>query len=169
MADYQQEPQAKNLSAKAIAPGVEVIIQIGQRVTNSIFDYTLGAVILGLIPVYGQWIPEIRLALLAALNLKMIINIGRFWGYHKKQGSLAIISSIFAILGSFVLGLIAWLTVFIIGLFIPFIDSLARAIGYGVLTWNIGRAVSRYYYSPQTLDITALQKALQFARSQRLK
>lgn len=165
--DRQKESSKEYLSSKAIAPGVRIIIKIGQRVRNSILDYALGAAILGLIPVYGRWIPEIRLILLGVLNLKMIFNIGGFWGYHKGQGSLAIARSIFAVIGSFALAILAWLTIFAVGLFIPLVDSLARAIAYGVLTWNIGQAVSRYYYSPQTLDLAALEKALQFQRSQR--
>ena len=157
------------ISTQSIAPGVRVIIEIGKRVRNSTFDYALGAAILGLIPVYGRWIPEIRLILLTLLNLKMIVDIGRFWGYHKGQGGLAIAGCFFGIIGSFILAIMAWLTVFAIGLFIPLVDSLARSIGYGVLTWNIGRTVSRYYYSPQTLDLQALQRVIEFQRSRKNK
>ena len=163
----RQSSKKESIAAKAIAPGVRVIIKIGQRVRNSIFDYALGAAILGLIPVYGRWIPEIRLTLLALLNLKMIVNIGGFWGYHRGQGSLAILGCILAIIGSFALGILAWLGVFMAGLFIPYLDSLARAVGYGIFTWNVGRAVSQYYYSPQTLNIEALRKALRFQRQRK--
>ena len=163
MTDSQSEIR-ESIAAKAIAPGVRVIIRIGQRVRNSIFDYALGAAILGLIPVYGRWIPEIRVALLTLLNLKMIVNIGGFWGYHRGQGNLAIFGCILAIVGAFALGIVSWLIVFIAGLFVPFVDSLARAVGYGVFTWNVGKAVSQYYYSPQRLNIEALRKALQFQR-----
>ena len=148
-----------------IAPGLKIIIDIGQRVKKSILDYALGAAILGLVPIYGRGIPALRLILLAALNLKMMVNIGRFWGYHRGQGSLEFIDCILAIIGSFVLSIFAWLGVFSVGLFIPLVDSLARAIAYGVLTWNIGRAVSRYFYSPKTLDKEALVKAIRFQRS----
>jgi|GEM_PF-2375834 len=150
-----------------IAPGLKIIIDIGRRVKKSILDYALGAAILGLVPLYGDLIPAIRLILLAGLNIKMMVNIGRFWGYHQGQGSLESIGCLLAIIGSFALSIFAWLAVFAVGLFIPLVDSLARAIAYGVLTWNIGRAVSRYYYSPQTLDLEALVKAIQFQRSNR--
>ena len=166
MMDREENIKEEFVAASSIAPGVKVIIEIGQRVRNSILDYALGAAILGLIPVYGRWIPEIRLTLLTLLNLKMTFNIGRFWGYHKGQGNLAIAGCILGIIGSFALAIMAWIVVFAIGLFTPFVDSLARPIGYSVLTWNIGRAMSRYYYSPQTLDIEALQKAIEFQRSQ---
>ena len=165
MKDRKQQSQEESISAKSIASGVRIIIAIGRRVRNSILDYALGAAILGLIPIYGSWIPAIRIALLVVLNLKMIVNVGRFWGYHKGQGNLTIIGCLFSIIGALALGIVAWLVVFLIGLFIPLVDSLARAVAYGVLTWNIGRAVSRYYYSPQTLDTEALQKALEFQRS----
>lgn len=165
MEERENKLNREYLSSKAIAPGVRVIIEIGRKVRNSILDYALGAAILGLIPVYGRWIPEIRLTLLAVLNIKMVVNIGAFWGYHKGQGNLAIFACIMAIFGSFLLSIMTWLIIFAIGLFIPLVDSLARAIAYGVLTWNIGRAVSRYYYSPQTLDTEALAKAIQFEQS----
>lgn len=169
MTKPQEVSKKESIAAKSIAPGVRVIIQIGKRVRGSIFDYALGAAILGLIPVYGHYIPEIRLGLLAILNLKMMVNIGGFWGYHKGQGNLAIVGCILSIIGSFILGMMTWLGVFVIGLFVPYLDSLARAVGYGVFTWNVGRAVSQYYYSPQTLDLEALQKALQFKRRRRRK
>ena len=163
----RQSSKKESIATKAIAPGVRVIIKIGQRVRSSIFDYALGAAILGLIPVYGRWIPEIRLTLLALLNLKMIVDIGGFWGYHRGQGSLAIIGCILAIIGSFALGILSWLAVFIAGLFIPYLDSLARAVGYAIFTWNVGKAVSQYYYSPQMLNIEALRKALRFQRQRK--
>ena len=166
MSDRQSE-ERESVATRAIAPGVRVIIKIGRRVRNSIFDYALGAAILGLIPVYGRWIPEIRVTLLFLLNLKMIVNIGRFWGYHRGQGSLAIFGCILAIIGAFALGILSWLLVFMAGLFIPYLDSLARAIGYSIFTWNVGKAVSQYYYSPQMLNIEALRKALQFQRQRR--
>ncbi|MEL6927963.1 MAG: hypothetical protein AAFO95_04940, partial [Cyanobacteria bacterium J06600_6] len=59
----EKQEGKESISTRAIAPGVRVIIKIGQRVRNSIFDYALGAAIIGLIPVYGRWIPEIRIAL----------------------------------------------------------------------------------------------------------
>ena len=156
-----------SIAARAIAPGVRVIIKIGQRVRNCIFDYALGAAILGLIPVYGRWIPAIRVGLLALLNLKMIVNIGGFWGYHRGQGSLAIFGCVLAIVGAFALGILSWFAVFIAGLFVPFLDSLARAVGYSIFTWNVGKAVSQYYYSPQMLNIEALCKALRFRRQRK--
>lgn len=162
-----QEDHTQDLNAKLssdITPGLKIIAAVEQRVRNSILDYAIGSAILGLIPIYGHWIPEVRLILLTILNLKMIWNIGRFWGYHQGRGVLAIVSSFLSIIGCLILAILAWLIVFAIGLFIPLIDSLARAVAYGVLTWNIGQTVSRYYYSPQKLDVAALSKALQFQR-----
>lgn len=167
MVESNNEFNQEELANSAIAYGIELIIAIGKRVRNSILDYSLGAAILGLIPVYGLWVPEVRLLLLTLLNFKMIINIGRYWGYHKNQDLLVIIGSILSILSSFALAIFTWLTIFALGLFIPFVDSLARAVAYGILTWSIGHGVSRYYYSPQILDTKALQKALQFQRSQK--
>ena len=174
MADKGKRGGEEDISGDAIAqlssdiaPGLKIIIGIGQRAKDSILDYVFGAAILGLIPIYGPWVPEVRIILLTALNLKMIWNVGRFWGNYRGQGSLALMGSLFSVIGSVILAVLAWLIIFGIGLFIPLVDSLARAIAYSVLTWNIGMVASRYYYSPQALDITTLQKALKFQREQK--
>lgn len=165
MADSNKRIDKEYLSTSSIIPGIKLIMAIDRRVRRCILDYALGAAILGLIPVYGRWVTEVRLILLVLLNLKMIFDIGRFWGYQRGQNILAIIGCILAIMGSFALGFMTWLAVIAIALFIPFIDGFARAIAYGILTWSMGRTLSRYYYSPQTLDLKALQKAIQFHRS----
>ena len=166
MANYDKQLKEDLLVDSKITSGIELIIAIGKRVRNSVLDYALGAAILGLIPVYGRWIPAIRVTLLAILNLKMVLNIGRFWGYHKNQDILVIAGCILGLFASFALALLTWLVIFAIGLVIPFVDSLARACAYGILTWSIGHTVSRYYYSPQHLDPQALQKAFLYLRSQ---
>ena len=147
---------------KSIVPGIKLILAIAKKVKKLILDYALGAAILGIIPVYGRLIPLIRVILLLILNLRMSRDIARFWGYHRRQNWAETISCIFGIVSSLVLGLVAWLVVLVLAIWIPFIDILARAIAYGVLTFNIGRTVSHYYYSPQSLDLKALQKALKF-------
>ena len=153
----------------SIVPGIELIVAIAKKVRRSISDYALGAAILGTIPIYGRWIPLLRVFLLIGLNYKMSRDIARFWGYHQRQSWGETISCIFGIISSLVLGLITWLGVLLLGIWIPFVDILARAIAYSVLTFNIGRTVSHYYYSPQTLDSKALQKALKFHQSERSK
>ncbi|MEL6437748.1 MAG: hypothetical protein AAFQ80_00635 [Cyanobacteria bacterium J06621_8] len=166
MADYNGFLAEESFSENKMTPGIELIIAIGKRVRNSILDYALGAAILGLIPIYGRWIPEIRISLLIILNLKMVLNIGSFWGYHKNQDILVIVGCLLGLLASFALGFLTWLFIFAVGLVIPLIDSLARACAYGIFTWSIGHSISRYYYSPQHLDPQALQRALIFLRSQ---
>lgn len=167
MAQRNRQLTEECLSDEKITSGIELIITIGKRVRSSILDYALGAAIFGLIPVYGRWVPEIRLTLLTVLNLKMVFNISCFWGNHQNQDILVIVGFILALIASFTLAILTWIIIFAIGLFIPFVDSLARAFAYGVLTWSIGHAVSRYYYSPQILDTKSLQKALRFLRSQK--
>ncbi|MEO0836876.1 MAG: hypothetical protein AAFY16_13080 [Cyanobacteria bacterium J06642_3] len=166
MADYNKHLTNECLSDSKITSGIELIIAIGKRVRSSVLDYAMGAAILGVIPAYGPWIPEIRIALLTMLNLKMLINIGRFWGYHKNQDILVIVGCILSLLASFALAMMTWIVIFAIGLFIPLVDSLARGCAYGILTWSIGHTVSRYFYSPQHLDNKALQRAFRFMQSQ---
>lgn len=144
----------------SIVPGVKLIIAIAQKVKRMIFDYALGAAILGVMPIYGRWIPLLRVILLIGLNLKMTKDIAQFWGYHQRQSWEEKIGCALGLLSSLVLGFMSWLGVLLLAIWIPFVDILARAIAYGVLTINIGRTVSHYYYSPQSLDLAALERAL---------
>ena len=156
---------ATDYDKQSIIPGIRLIMAIALQVKKTIVDYGLGAAILGVLPLYGSWIPPIRIILLIALNLKMASNIARSWGYHRGQSWAEIISCIFGLISSVILALIAWLGVLLLAIWIPFIDILARSVAYGILTVNIGRTISHYYSSPQTLDTKALQRALKFFRS----
>lgn len=76
---------ATDYDKQSIIPGIRLIIAIALQVKKTIVDYGLGAAILGVLPLYGSWIPPIRIILLIALNLKMASNIARSWGYHIEQ------------------------------------------------------------------------------------
>lgn len=140
-------------------------MEIAKKVRALTLDYALGAAILGSIPIYGRWIPLLRIALLMVLILVMVKKIGRFWGDRRGQGIGETISCIFGLIAAVALACMTWVGILLLSLLIPFVDILARAAAYGVLTFNIGQTMSRYYYNPHILDSKALQKALKFYRS----
>ena len=164
MTDYNQLKE-ENYTVNSVIPGVKLILAIAKKVKSTILDYALGAAILGVIPVYGRWIPLLRIILLIVLILKMVKNISRLWGDRRSQGIGEILGCVLGILASVTLASMAWLGILLLSLLIPFIDILARAIAYGILTFNIGRTMSDYYYNPHVLDLKALRKALKFYRS----
>ena len=167
MVDRNQHRET-DYTVNSIIPGVKLIESIARKVKSIIIDYVLGAAILGVIPIYGRWIPLLRVALLIVLILKMVRDIRRFWGDRPDRRVGAVLRCVLGIIGSAALALIAWLGVLLLSLLIPFIDIIARAIAYGVLTFNIGRTMSHYYYNPQTSNLKALQKALKFHQSPRI-
>jgi len=150
------------LPCKNVIPELRVITLIERKVRSMIVDYALGALILGVIPIYGLWVPTVRIIVLIFINLKMVLAVGRFWGHHKGHFVTTNLTLILAILKSFFLAIFLWAGVVIIGLFIPFADSLARAFAYGFLTMSIGNALSHYYYRPGILDEEALGRAMNF-------
>ena len=165
MADSQNEINLKIPSIESITPGIKALIVIDKQVRYSIVDYALGAVIIGLIPFHVSWITRLRIILLIVLNLKMAFNVGRFWGYHGGQGILEVIGLVLGIIAAFALGLFSWILLFTVGLFIPFVDSLARGAAYGTFTWSIGITISKYYFSAPDLDLKALERAWKFYQS----
>lgn len=167
MVDRNQHRET-DYTIDSIVPGIRLIETIARKVKSTIIDYTLGAAILGVLPVYGRWIPLLRVALLIMLILKMVRDIRRCWGDRQDRRVKAAFSCFLGVVGSVALALIAWLGVLLMSLLIPFIDILARAIAYGVLTFNIGRTMSHHYYNPQTSNLKALQKALKFHQSPRI-
>ena len=155
----------KDYSVDSVIPGIELTMAIARKVRASTLDYALGSAILGVIPVYGRWIPLLRVTLLIVLIVKMVGNISHFWGDRRGQGIGEILSCILGVVASIALASIAWLGILLLSLWIPFIDILARAIAYGILTFNIGRTMSHYYYNPHVLDLKSLRKALKFYKS----
>lgn len=150
------------LPCKPVIPELQVIRLIDRRVRSIIFDYALGALILGVIPLYGVWVPPLRVACLILLNLKMVISVGHYWGYHNGRFILTYLTVILTILRSFLLAMLVWVGVLLVGLFIPYADSLARAVAYGFLTVSIGNYLSHYFYRPGILDGEALGRAMKF-------
>jgi uncharacterized protein (DUF697 family) len=114
-------------------------------VRDLILDYALGASILGLIPIRGLF--TVKLLVAAGLILKMIWDIGKLWGFRKGQDFLAIAGSFFGGLGALAMAFTAWLTMFGIGLFVPYIKSFALAAALFALTWSIGQATKQFYSS----------------------
>ena len=154
------------LPCRPVIPELRVITLIERKVRSMIIDYALVALILGVIPVYGSWIPTVRVSCLIFINVRMVLAVGRFWGHHKGHFVMTNITLILAILRSFCLAILIWAVIVIVGLFIPFADSLARAIAYGFLTMSIGNSLSHYYYRPGILDGEALGRAMNFHQLQ---
>lgn len=134
-----KEPQADPL---VIPPN---LVKKEHQVRDLILDYALGTSILGLIPIPRLF--TIKLLVVAGLLLKMIWDIGKLWGFRKGQDLLAIIGSFFGGLGALAMAFTAWLTMFGIGIFVPYIKNLAFAAALFTLTWSIGQATKQFYTS----------------------
>ncbi|TAG89933.1 MAG: hypothetical protein EAZ09_11615 [Oscillatoriales cyanobacterium] len=121
------------------------LIEINKEIRDLIIDYAIGAAILGLNPLPGT----LTVTLLAAsvLLLKMMRDIGARWGYPKGQDMLAIGGNLFGGFGSFWIAFMAWISMYVTGLFVPFVGSFAVALSLFALTWRIGQATHLYYVS----------------------
>lgn len=155
------------LPCEPVIPELQAIRLIERRVRSMIVDYGLGALILGVIPLYGAWIPWVRIICLVLINLRMLWAVGRFWGHHNSSHFVMTnLTLILAIGRSLILAVLIWVLFLLIGLLIPFADSLARACAYGFLTMSLGNSLSHYYYRPGILDGKALGRAMEFNQLQ---
>lgn len=110
---------------------------------NLALDYALGVSMLGLIPISG--LLTLKLLLAIGLILKMSWDIGAKWEFAKGQDILAIAGHLFGLLGAFAMTFMAWLTLLIIGLFVPYVGSLKIAAALFTLTWMIGQTINQFY------------------------
>ncbi|MBV8884756.1 MAG: hypothetical protein JO235_12280 [Chroococcidiopsidaceae cyanobacterium CP_BM_RX_35] len=120
-------------------------LQIEREVRALILDYALGVSILGLIPIRGTL--TLKLLIAAGLLLKMMRAVGAKWSFPKGQDVLAIFGNLFGGFGAFAMAFMAWLTMFSVGLFVPYVGSLAVAASLFTLTWGLGQATSQFYAS----------------------
>ncbi len=121
------------------------LAHLGRDIRNLILDYALGVALLGLIPLDG--LLTLKLLVAALINIKMMWDIGARWGFPKGQDILAIAGNLFGALGAFALSVLSWLTFFSLGLFFPYIGSLAIAAALFTITWMLGQATHQFYAS----------------------
>ncbi|WP_377479731.1 MAG: hypothetical protein P2A85_11050 [Microcoleus anatoxicus] len=121
------------------------LVELNKEIRELIIDYAIGAAILGLNPLPGT----LTFTLLAAsvLLLKMMRDIGGKWGYPKGQDALAIGGNFFGGVGSFWIAFMAWISMYVAGLFVPFVGGFAVASSLFALTWRLGQATHLYYAS----------------------
>jgi uncharacterized protein (DUF697 family) len=139
--------------------GMAYLIGREGDVRRLIFDYSLGAAIVGLIPLTGGGTLEVKLIVVLLLVLKMIWDIRKLWGRPRGQDVLAIIGNVFGFIGAALAGFLAWATFIGLGVIIPYAGAFAKAAGFATATWVVGQATNQFYTSQKRPDLTALKRA----------
>lgn len=151
-------PQSGSLMNSALT-GITALIGREGEVRRLIFDYALGAVLVGLIPITGGGSLELKLLVVLGLILKMSWDIRKLWGTPKEQDLLAIIGNGFGFLGAVLAGCLAWATMIGLGVVIPYVGAFAKAAGFATATWIVGQSTNQFYTSQKRPDLTALKRA----------
>lgn len=151
-------PQSGGMVNSALA-GIAALIGREGEVRRLIFDYALGAAIVGLIPISGGGSLEIKFLVVLGLILKMIWDIRNLWGKPSGQDVLAVIGNVFGFVGAVLGGFLAWATVVGLGVVIPYAGAFARAAGFATATWIAGQSTNQFYTSQKRPDLTALKRA----------
>ena len=107
-----------------------------------IVDYALGIAIIGLNPFQTMLTPTLCVA--GALMFKMIWDVVRKWGFPKKQNVSTIASFLFNLLGAFSMGLMAWLTVTVVGVVFPIANRFAVSATLMTVTWIVGAVTNQF-------------------------
>ncbi|MBE9140938.1 hypothetical protein IQ254_27695, partial [Nodosilinea sp. LEGE 07088] len=139
--------------------GMAALIGREGDVRRLIFDYAMGAAIVGLIPLHGGGSLEIKLLVVLVLVLKMIWDIRNYWGRPSGQGVLAVIGNLFGFMAAVLGGFLAWVTLIGLGVVIPYAGAFAKAAGFATATWIAGQSTSQFYTSQKRPDLTALKRA----------
>jgi hypothetical protein len=151
-------PQQTGIINSALA-GMAALIGREGDVRRLIFDYSLGAAIVGLIPITGGGSLEIKLLVVLGLVLKMIWDIRNLWGKPQGQGVLPIVGNLFGFIAAVLAGFLAWMTMIALGVITPYVGAFAKAAGFATATWIAGQSTNQFYTSQKRPDITALKRA----------
>ncbi|WP_293132621.1 hypothetical protein [Microcoleus sp. bin38.metabat.b11b12b14.051] len=147
------------MEAIARAPN---LVEINKQIRDLIIDYAIGSAIMGLNPLPGTM--TVTLLAASVLLLKMMRDIGGRWGYPKGQDALAIGGNLFGGLGSFWVAFMAWVSMYGLGLFVPFVGGFALASSLFALTWRVGQATHLYYASGRQMDAAQLKQVFDDAQ-----
>jgi len=139
--------------------GMASLIGREGEIRRLIFDYSLGAAIVGLVPLTGGGTLEIKLLIVLGLILKMAWDIRQLWGQPSGQDVLAIAGQIFGFIGAVLGGFLAWGTMIGLSVVVPYAGAFAKAAGFAKATWIAGQATNQFYTSQKRPDYTALKRA----------
>jgi uncharacterized protein (DUF697 family) len=151
-------PPSGGLMNSALAGMASLIGREGD-VRRLIFDYSMGAAIVGLIPLTGGGSLETKLLVVLGLILKMIWDIRNLWGKPRGQDLFALIGNMFGFMGAVIGGFLAWVTLIALGVVIPYAGAFAKAAGFATATWIAGQSTNQFYTSQKRPDLTALKRA----------
>jgi len=154
-------PQADGFMNSALAGMASLIGREGD-VRRLIFDYSIGAAIVGLIPITGGGSLEIKLLVVLGLILKMIWDIRNLWGKPRGQDVFALVGNMFGFIGAVLGGFLAWVTLIALGVIIPYAGAFAKAAGFATATWIAGQSTNQFYTSQKRPDLTALKRAFPY-------
>ena len=163
-----RQPLRANLSGSTInsaLTGMAALIGREGEVRRLIFDYALGAAIVGLVPLRGGGSLEIKFLVVLGLILKMIWDIRNLWGRPQGQDLLAIVGNLFGFMAAVVGGFLAWGTLVGLGVVVPYAGAFARAAGFATATWIAGQSTNQFYTSQKRPDPTALRRAFPSLRA----
>jgi len=150
--------QSGNLPSSALVGMASLIGREGD-VRRLIFDYSMGAAIIGLIPIKGGGSLEIKLLVVLGLILKMIWDIRNLWGKPRGQDVLAMVGNFFGFVGAVAAGFLAWATMIGLGVIIPYVGAFDKAAAFATATWIAGQSTNQFYTSQKRPDLTALKRA----------
>lgn len=146
-------------SISSTLTGMAALIGREGDVRRLIFDYAMGAAIVGLIPLHGGGSLELKLLVVLVLVLKMIWDIRNCWGRPGGQGVLAVMGNLFGFMAAVLGGFLAWVTLISLGVVMPYVGAFAKAAGFATATWIAGQSTSQFYTSQKRPDLTALKRA----------
>jgi len=126
-----------------------------RAIRTLIFEYALLAALLGLNPWPNLF--SLSLILVGLATLKLMRDIGTFWGYPRGQDILAIAGNLFGGVGALAMAFLAWILIVGLGILLPATAPLALSAACFTFTWVVGQATTQYYETGQareTQDIT---------------
>jgi uncharacterized protein (DUF697 family) len=153
-----ESPQSGHLMNNSALLGITALIGREGDVRRLIFDYALGAALVGLIPITGGGALEFKLLVVLGLMLKMIWDIRVLWGKPQGQDILAMIGNGFGFLGAVLSGFLAWATMIGLGVVIPYVGAFDKAAGFATATWIVGQSTNQFYTSQKRPDLVALKR-----------
>jgi uncharacterized protein (DUF697 family) len=151
--------RSSEVAMNSALTGMAALIGREGEVRRLIFDYALGAAIVGLVPLRGGGTLEIKLLIVLVLILKMTWDIRTLWGQPQGQDVLAVLGNLFGFMAAVVAGFLAWVTTVALGVVLPYAGAFAAAAAFATATWVAGQSTNQFYTSQKRPDFSALQRA----------
>ncbi|MEL6222009.1 MAG: hypothetical protein AAFR31_05130 [Cyanobacteria bacterium J06627_8] len=148
-------PTSTSPSDQSLIAGMNCMMTHSHRARRLVFDYAVGAAIIGLIP-FGRF-GFIQPMAIALLLVKMAKDVHAHWGFSPQQYPKLALNYLISGTIALFLGGMSWLLLSLLSLVVPVSSWILSALSSFIGVWSLGCMVNQLYWNRSRTNRSVLE------------